>query len=62
MPLNQMMHTALPLNRKERNYTGTIFPVIPRRDGFKHLHLLAKETARPRRTDDEVPLHLLVVC
>lgn len=30
----------LPLNRKERHYTGTVLPMIVAGDGFMHLHRL----------------------
>ena len=31
-----MMSTGLPLNRKERFYTGTVLPMIVCRDSFRH--------------------------
>jgi hypothetical protein len=34
------MNEELPLNRKERFFTGTVLPMIVCRDGFKHLHAL----------------------
>ena len=34
------MKEELPLNRKERFFTGTVLPMIVCRDGFKHLHAL----------------------
>lgn len=37
MSIKQLMETALPINRKERFYTGTIFPMIVCRDNFNHL-------------------------
>jgi hypothetical protein len=36
MPLDQMMRQDLPLNRKERYYTGTVFPMLVCRDNFRH--------------------------
>jgi len=31
-----MMSTGLPLNRKERFYTGTVLPMIVCRNSFRH--------------------------
>ena len=36
MALADLMASELPLNRKERFYTGTVFPMIVARDGFRH--------------------------
>ena len=36
MSLKNLMNTELPLNRKERFYTGTVFPMIVCRDNFKY--------------------------
>jgi hypothetical protein len=33
-----MLDSGLPLNRKERYYTGTVLPMIVASDGFAHLH------------------------
>jgi hypothetical protein len=41
MSLAKLAKVALPLNRKERYFTGTVFPAIVARDGFKDLSLLA---------------------
>lgn len=41
MTLADLMQTALPLNRKERYFTGTVLPMIVCADGFRHLHILA---------------------
>lgn len=41
MSLSELMQTALPLNRKERYFTGTVLPMIVCADGFRQLHLLA---------------------
>ena len=40
MSLKEMLRNELPLNRKEKFYTGTVFPMIVCKDNFKHLHLL----------------------
>ena len=40
MSLEEMLRTELPLNRKERFFTGTVFPMITCKDNFKHLHIL----------------------
>jgi len=40
MSLEEMLRDELPLNRKERFFTGTVFPMIVCKDNFKHLHLL----------------------
>ena len=34
----EMSRTRLPLNRKERFYTGTVLPMLVASDGFAHLH------------------------
>jgi hypothetical protein len=36
MSLKDLMETQLPLNRKERYFTGTVFPMIVCRDGFRY--------------------------
>ncbi len=36
MSLQDLMNTGLPLNRKERFYTGTVFPMLVCRDGFRY--------------------------
>lgn len=40
MSLRRLMNEELPLNRKERFFTGTVLPMIVCRDGFKHLSAL----------------------
>lgn len=40
MSLEEMLRTELQLNRKERFFTGTVFPMIVCKDNFRHLHLL----------------------
>jgi hypothetical protein len=40
MSLRRLMKEELPLNRKERFFTGTVLPMIVCRDGFRHLHAL----------------------
>ena len=40
MSLKEMLGTELPLNRKERFFTGTVFPMLVCKDNFRHLHLL----------------------
>jgi hypothetical protein len=40
MSLDEMLKTELPLNRKERFFTGTVFPMIVCKENFKFLHLL----------------------
>lgn len=40
MSLRKLMSEELPLNRKERFFTGTVLPMIVCRDGFKHLPAL----------------------
>lgn len=37
MSLRALMNTKLPMNRKERFFTGTVFPMIVCRDDFKHV-------------------------
>ncbi len=41
MSLSGLMQTGLPLNRKERYFTGTVLPMIVCAAGFKDLHILA---------------------
>lgn len=36
----QLLKTRLPMNRKERFYTGTVLPGLVASDGFRHLHRL----------------------
>lgn len=36
MTLKELIDSGLPLNRKERFFTGTVFPMIVCRDNFKH--------------------------
>jgi len=36
--LDQLMNTNLPLNRKERFFTGTVCPMIVCRDNFKYFN------------------------
>jgi hypothetical protein len=38
--LTQLFNSELPLNRKERFYTGTVFPMIVCRDNFRNFHIL----------------------
>ena len=40
MSLKEMLSAELPLNRKERFFTGTVFPMIVCKENFKHLHVL----------------------
>lgn len=40
MSLKTMLDEELPLNRKERYFTGTVLPMIVCRDSFKYLHAL----------------------
>jgi hypothetical protein len=40
MALANLFSSELPLNRKERFFTGTVFPMIVCKDNFKHFHLL----------------------
>lgn len=42
MSLENMMQTGLPMNRKERFFTGTVFPMIVCAEGFRHLDTLAR--------------------
>ncbi len=42
MSLSALMATGLPLNRKERFYTGTVLPMITCSDGFGQFWRLAK--------------------
>lgn len=42
MKLKEHFDTLLPINRKERFYTGTVFPMIVCNDNFKHFHLFTK--------------------
>ncbi|HEX6359583.1 hypothetical protein, partial [Actinophytocola sp.] len=39
--LNMLLDQTLPLNRKERYYTGTVLPAIVCADNFAHLGRLA---------------------
>lgn len=39
MKLKEHLDTLLPINRKERFYTGTVFPMIVCKDNFKYFHL-----------------------
>jgi len=41
MSLIDLMKTGLPLNRKERYFTGTVFPMIVCANGFRDLGVLA---------------------
>jgi hypothetical protein len=41
MSLKDLMQTALPMNRKERFFTGTVFPMIVCGNGFKDFGQLA---------------------
>ena len=36
--VEQLAQARLPLNRKERFYTGTVLPMLVASDGFEHLH------------------------
>lgn len=38
--VSETVDSLLPLNRKERYYTGTVLPMIVASDGFVHLHRL----------------------
>ncbi|MEX1046179.1 MAG: hypothetical protein WD757_06840 [Actinomycetota bacterium] len=38
MSIAELMRTELPLNRKERYFTGTVFPMIVGAEGFRHFH------------------------
>lgn len=38
MSLEKLINEELPLNRKERFFTGTVLPMIVCKDNFKHLH------------------------
>jgi len=40
LSLEEMLRNELPLNRKERFFTGTVFPMIVCKDNFKFLHRL----------------------
>jgi len=40
MSLEEIHSAELPLNRKERFFTGTVFPMITCKDNFAHLHIL----------------------
>jgi hypothetical protein len=42
MSLQEMMKSGLPMNRKERYFTGTVFPMIVCADGFRHLDVFAE--------------------
>jgi hypothetical protein len=42
MSLEMMAKENLPLNRKERFFTGTVFPMIVCRDNFAHFHHFLK--------------------
>jgi len=38
MGFRSLLETRLPLNRKERYYTGTVLPMLIASDGFRHLN------------------------
>lgn len=38
--LQELIKTQLPMNRKERFFTGTVLPMIIAKNNFQHLHLL----------------------
>jgi hypothetical protein len=40
MSLEKLLNEELPLNRKERFFTGTVLPMIVCKDSFKYLHAL----------------------
>lgn len=44
----EMADRLLPLNRKERFYTGTVLPMITASDGFAHLHRLLRLCGLPQ--------------
>jgi hypothetical protein len=54
--LNSLFSTRLPINRKERYYTGTVLPAIVGQDNFKHfdrfLRLLKIESVSLRTNTD----------
>jgi hypothetical protein len=39
MSLDDLLNTQLPMNRKERFFTGTVFPMIVGRDNFRHFQI-----------------------
>ena len=39
MNMRELIRTELPLNRKERFFTGTVFPMLVCKDNFKHFNL-----------------------
>ena len=56
--------TLLPLNRKERFYTGTVLPIVLAHDGFAHLHRFVElcgiqDVATPPRRDGTAPCQLI---
>lgn len=60
MGLNELLK-QLPLNRKERFYTGTVFPAVVGAHGFEHLHLLLQLIGAPaiEVSDDPATTRLL---
>ena len=55
----ELAQTRLPLNRKERFYTGTVLPMLVASDGFAHLHRflgLCGLDVDPRADDGGHPL------
>lgn len=50
MTMQELINTNLPLNRKERFYTGTVFPFIVCKDNFRHINLLFNLLS-----DDKIP-------
>lgn len=40
MSLKELMETSLPMNRKERFFTGTVFPMIVCAEGFRYFRRL----------------------
>ena len=40
MSLKELLETGLPLNRKERFFTGTVFPMVVCKNNFENINLL----------------------
>jgi hypothetical protein len=53
--LRNLLDDRLPLNRKERFFTGTVFPMLVASDGFEHLDRLLALAKLPPRASSADP-------
>ena len=61
--LENLLNSTLPLNRKERFYTGTVFPMIVCRDNFDNFHIFLEMigcNCRPKLPYDQSNADLLI--